>query len=405
MFFLDHIWLIPLFPAFGAVMMFFFGRRLQKATVDAVCVGVVVLAFLFACFTVVEYTHFAHGTGRPFEKIVYTWLGSGDGHLNFSQRDGTLASFNADAGFLLDPLSSIWLLFVTGVGMLIHIYSTGYMAHESGYYRFFGYMNLFMFSMLTLILANNYMLLFVGWEGVGLCSYLLIGFYFHRHSASTAANKAFIVNRIGDAGFILGALTLSWYLGSFRFIDINTLARSGNFAIGDPVLTTAALLLFVGACGKSAQLPLYVWLPDAMAGPTPVSALIHAATMVTAGVYMVARSNAVFTHSVYALDIVAIVGLTTAFVAATIGMAQNDIKKVFAYSTVSQLGYMFLRLGTGACSAGMFHVMTHAFFKACLFLGSGSVIHALSGEQDIRRMGGLARKIPTTYKTFLIATF
>src|SRR6266852_4497999 len=276
MLFLDHIWLIPLFPAFGAAMMFFFGRRLQKATVDAVCVGVVVLAFLFACVTVVEYAHFAHGTGRPFEKIVYTWLGSGDGHLDFLKRDGTLASFNADAGFLLDPLSSIWLFFVTGVGMLIHIYSTGYM-------------NLFMFSMLTLILANNYMLLFVGWEGVGLCSYLLIGFYFHRHSASTAANKAFIVNRIGDAGFILGALTLSWYLGSFRFIDINKLAHSGTFAIGDPVLTAAALLLFVGACGKSAQLPLYVWLPDAMEGPTPVSALIHAATMVTAGVYIVAR--------------------------------------------------------------------------------------------------------------------
>src|SRR6202790_3891824 len=339
MLFLDHIWLIPLFPAFGAAMMFFFGRRLQKATVDTVCVGVVVLAFLFACFTVIEYTHFAHGTGRPFEKIVYTWLGSGDRHLNFSQRDGTLASFNADAGFLLDPLSSIWLLFVTGVGMLIHIYSTGYMAHESGYYRFFGYMNLFMFSMLTLILANNYMLLFVGWEGVGLCSYLLIGFYFHRHSASTAANKAFIVNRIGDAGFILGALALSWYLGSFRFTDINTLARSGHFAIGDPVLTVAALLLFIGACGKSAQLPLHVWLPDAMAGPTPVSALIHAATMVTAGLYMLTRTNVIFQHSQTMLWVVAIIGAATALFAATIGITQNDIKKVLAYSTVSQLGF------------------------------------------------------------------
>ena len=265
--FLNHIYLLPLFPAFGAAIMFFFGRRLQKATVSAVCVGVIVLAFVFACFTVVEYTHFAHGTGRPFEKVVYTWLGSGDGHLNFTKRDGNLASFNADAGFLLDPLSSIWLLFVTGVGMLIHIYSTGYMAHEGGYYRFFGYMNLFMFSMLTLILANNYILLFVGWEGVGLCSYLLIGFYFHRNSASTAANKAFIVNRIGDAGFILGALTLVWYLGSFRFIEINALARSGQFAIGDHVFTAAALLLFVGACGKSAQVPLYVWLPDADGRP------------------------------------------------------------------------------------------------------------------------------------------
>ena len=404
MFFLNHIYLIPLFPAFGAAIMFFFGRKLQKTTVDAVCVGAIVVAFLFACFTAVEYTHFAHGTGQPFEKIVYTWLGSGDGHLNFTKRDGTLASFNADAGFLLDPLSSIWLLFVTGVGMLIHIYSTGYMAHEGGYYRFFGYMNLFMFSMLTLILANNYILLFVGWEGVGLCSYLLIGFYFHRNSASTAANKAFIVNRIGDAGFILGALTLSWYLGSFRFADINTLARSGHFAIGDPVLTAAALLLFVGACGKSAQIPLYIWLPDAMEGPTPVSALIHATTMVTAGVYMVARSNAVFILAPTAMKTVAIVGALTAVFAASIGLVQNDIKRVLAYSTVSQFGYMFLALGVGAFAAGVFHVFTHAFFKALLFLGSGSVIHAMSGEQDMRNMGDLRRRIPTTHWTMFVAT-
>src|SRR6202795_4573566 len=266
MLFLDHIWLIPLFPAFGAAMMFFFGRRLQKAAVYTVCVRVGVLKILFACFTVIEYTHFAHGTGRPFEKIVYTWLGSGDGHLNFIKRDGSLASFNADAGFLLDPLSSIWLLFVTGVGMLIHIYSTGYMAHESGYYRFFGYLNLFMFSMLTLILANNYVLMFVGWEGVGLCSYLLIGFYFHRKSASDAAAKAFIVNRIGDAGFLLGMFFIAWYMGSLRFTDVTAAARSGHFAIGDPIITAATLLLFVGACGKSAQLPLYVWLPDARSG-------------------------------------------------------------------------------------------------------------------------------------------
>jgi len=402
--FLNHIYLIPLFPAFGAVMMFFFGKRLQKATVNAVCVGAVVVAFVFACFTVVEYTHFAHGTGHPFEKVVYTWLGSGDGHLNFVKRDGTSAAFNVDAGFLLDPLSSIWPLFVTGVGMLIHIYSTGYMAHEGGYYRFFGYLNLFMFAMLTLILANNYMMLFVGWEGVGLCSYLLIGFYFHRNSASTAANKAFIVNRIGDAGFILGALTLVWYLGSFRFIDINAAARSGHFAIGDPILTAAALLLFVGACGKSAQLPLYVWLPDAMEGPTPVSALIHAATMVTAGVYMVARSNAVFVLAPTAMKTVAIVGALTAVFAASIGLVQNDIKRVLAYSTVSQLGYMFLALGVGAFAAGVFHVFTHAFFKALLFLGSGSVIHAMSGEQDMRNMGGLQHRIPTTFKTMFIAT-
>ncbi|MGA7295625.1 MAG: NADH-quinone oxidoreductase subunit L [Terriglobales bacterium] len=402
--FLNHIWLIPLFPAFGAVMMFFFGRRLQKTTVNVVCVGVVVVAFVFACITVVQYTHFAHGTGHPFEKIVYTWLGSGDAQLSFVKKDGIPAQLNADAGFLLDPLSCIWLLFVTGVGMLIHIYSTGYMAHEGGYYRFFGYMNLFMFSMLTLILANNYILLFVGWEGVGLCSYLLIGFYFHRNSASTAANKAFIVNRIGDAGFILGALTLVWYLGSFRFTDINALVRGGHFAIGNPVLTAAALLLFVGACGKSAQIPLYIWLPDAMEGPTPVSALIHAATMVTAGVYMVARSNAVYMLAPTAMKTVAIIGALTAVFAASIGLVQNDIKRVLAYSTVSQLGYMFLALGVGAFAAGVFHVFTHAFFKALLFLGSGSVIHALSGEQDMRNMGDLRRRIPTTHWTMLVAT-
>ncbi len=295
MFFLDHIWLVPLLPALGAAIMFFFGRKLQKATVSAVCVGAVALAFVFACLAVWQYTGYAHDNpGKPFEKIVYTWLGTDTGHMNYVKHDGTPAAFHADAGFLLDPLSAIWLLFVTGVGTLIHIYSTGYMAHEGGYYRFFGYLNLFMFSMLTLILANNYVLMFVGWEGVGLCSYLLIGFYFHRQSASTAANKAFIVNRIGDAGFLLGMFTIAWYFGSFRLTEITHMARSGHFAIGDPIITAATLLLFVGACGKSAQLPLYVWLPDAMEGPTPVSALIHAATMVTAGVYMVARSNALF---------------------------------------------------------------------------------------------------------------
>src|SRR6202163_427031 len=399
MFFLSHIWLIPLLPAFGAAIMFFFGRRLQKATVSVVCVGSIVLAFVMACGAVRQYSAWSptpENLHKPYQTILYTWLGTDTGHMNYTTHDGSPAAFQADAGFLLDPLSSIWLLFVTGVGTLIHIYSTGYMAHEGGYYRFFGYMNLFMFSMLTLILANNYMLLFVGWEGVGLCSYLLIGFYFHRHSASTAASKAFIVNRIGDAGFILGALTLSWYLGSFRFIDINTLARSGNFAIGDPVFTAAALLLFVGACGKSAQLPLYVWLPDAMEGPTPVSALIHAATMVTAGVYMVARSNAVFVLAPTAMKTVAIVGCATALFAATIGLVQTDIKKVLAYSTVSQLGYMFLACGVGAFSAGIFYLMTHAFFKALLFLGSGSVIHALSGEQDMRHMGGLKKYAPYT---------
>src|ERR1700737_2479291 len=280
MFFLDYIWLVPLLPAFGAAIMFFFGRKLQKATVSAICVGAVALAFVFSCFAVWQYAGYAHeNPAKPYEKIVYTWLGSGTGHLNYIQRDGAPVPFQADAGFLLDPLSSIWLLFVTGVGMLIHIYSTGYMAHEGGYYRFFGYLNLFMFSMLMLILGNNYALMFVGWEGVGLCSYLLIGFYFQRKSATDAANKAFIVNRIGDAGFLLGMFFIAWYFGSLRFTDVAHLAHSGQLAIGDPIITAATLLLFVGACGRSAQLPLYIWLRDAMEGPTPVSALIHAATM------------------------------------------------------------------------------------------------------------------------------
>jgi NADH-quinone oxidoreductase subunit L len=405
MFFLDHIYLIPLFPAFGAAIMLFFGRKLQKATVSAVCVGAVALTFIFACGAFWQYTHSAFASNhQPYEKVMYTWLGTDTGRLNYVQDDGTPAAFKTDVGFLLDPLSAIWLLFVTGVGMLIHIYSTGYMAHEHGYYRFFGYLNLFMFSMLTLILANNYVLLFVGWEGVGLCSYLLIGFYYERKSASDAANKAFIVNRIGDAGFLLGMFTIAWHLGSLQFTTVTNLARSGHFAIGDPVITAATLLLFVGACGKSAQLPLYIWLPDAMEGPTPVSALIHAATMVTAGVYMVARSNALFVLAPSSMKVVAIIGALTAIFAASIGLVQNDIKRVLAYSTVSQLGYMFLALGVGAFAAGVFHVFTHAFFKALLFLGAGSVIHAMSGEQDMRNMGDLSRRIPITYWTMLIAT-
>jgi len=403
MFFLDKIYLIPLLPAIGAAIMFFFGRKLQKQTVSAVCVGAVALAFVMSCGAVWQYTQI-HGTHQPFEKVMYTWLGSDTGHLTYQTKDGYPAEYKAQVGFLLDPLSSIWLLFVTGVGTLIHIYSTGYMAHEGGYYRFFGYLNLFMFSMLTLIMGNNYAQMFVGWEGVGLCSYLLIGFYFHRKSASDAANKAFIVNRIGDAGFILGMLTIAWYMGSIRFTDVNAMARSGHFQIGDSVLTAAALLLFVGACGKSAQLPLYIWLPDAMEGPTPVSALIHAATMVTAGVYMVARSNAIFVLAPTAMKTVAIVGALTAIFAASIGLVQNDIKRVLAYSTVSQLGYMFLALGVGAFAAGVFHVFTHAFFKALLFLGAGSVIHAMSGEQDMRNMGDLHRRTPITHVTMFIAT-
>jgi NADH-quinone oxidoreductase subunit L len=406
MLFLDNIYLIPLLPAIGAAIMFFFGRKLQKQTVSAVCVGSVALAFLIACGAVWQYTQTwaPANHDQTYEKVLYTWLGTDTGHTTYLKSDGSQAEFKADAGFLLDPLSSIWLLFVTGVGMLIHIYSTGYMAHEGGYYRFFGYLNLFMFSMLTLILANNYVLMFVGWEGVGLCSYLLIGFYFQRKSASDAANKAFIVNRIGDAGFILGMFFIAWLCGSLRFIDVTAAARSGHFAIGDPFITAATLLLFVGACGKSAQLPLYVWLPDAMEGPTPVSALIHAATMVTAGVYMVARSNALFVLAPKSMMVVAIVGALTAIFAASVGLVQNDIKRVLAYSTVSQLGYMFLALGVGAFAAGVFHVFTHAFFKALLFLGAGSVIHAMSGEQDMRNMGDLSGKISVTFRTMLVAT-
>ncbi len=406
MVFLDHIWLIPLLPAFGAAVMFFFGRRLKKSTVSAVCVGVVVVAFLMACGSVLQYTAWANANNhQPYQKILYTWLGGDTGHTNYVTQAGSQANFQADAGFLLDPLSSIWLLFVTGVGMLIHIYSMGYMAHEGGYYRFFGYLNLFMFSMLTLILANNYAMMFVGWEGVGLCSYLLIGFYFQRKSASDAANKAFIVNRIGDAGFLLGMFFIAWLCGSVRYIDVNAFARGGHLSPETlRYITAATLLLFVGACGKSAQLPLYVWLPDAMEGPTPVSALIHAATMVTAGVYMVARSNALFVLAPKSMMVVAIVGALTAIFAASIGLVQNDIKRVLAYSTVSQLGYMFLALGVGAFAAGVFHVFTHAFFKALLFLGAGSVIHAMSGEQDMRNMGALRDRIPTTYWTMFVAT-
>ncbi len=317
---------------------------------------------------------------------------------------GRSAHLNVNVGFQLDPLSSVMMLVVTGVGFLIHVYSIGYMAHEGGYYRFFGYLNLFMFSMLVLVLADNYLMMFVGWEGVGLCSYLLIGFYFHRKSASDAGKKAFIVNRIGDAAFLLGVMLMVVTFGTLDFLRITEAARSGRFAVGDGVITAICILLFIGATGKSAQIPLYVWLPDAMEGPTPVSALIHAATMVTAGVYMVARSNALFVLAPTALALVAAIGAATAIWAASIGLVQNDIKRVLAYSTVSQLGYMFLACGVGAFGAGIFHLMTHAFFKALLFLGAGSVIHALSGEQDMRKMGALWRKIPTTAWTMLVAT-
>jgi NADH-quinone oxidoreductase subunit L len=322
--------------------------------------------------------------------------------------EGPLARFIVDWAFLLDPLSSVMVLVVTGIGFLIHVYSTGYMHEEDGFYRFFAYLNLFMFSMLTLILGNNYLMMFIGWEGVGLCSYLLIGYYFHKRSAGDAAKKAFIVNRVGDWGLSIGIMLIFLTFGSLNFTTVAEKVRegvmSGAFHVSDPIFIIIAMALFVGATGKSAQIPLYVWLPDAMEGPTPVSALIHAATMVTAGVYMVARSNFIYQLAPEAMAVVAVVGALTALFAASIGLVQNDIKRVLAYSTVSQLGYMFLALGVGAFAAGVFHVMTHAFFKALLFLGSGSVIHAMHHEQDMRKMGALWNKIPTTFRTMFIGT-
>ncbi|PYU48239.1 MAG: NADH-quinone oxidoreductase subunit L [Acidobacteria bacterium] len=413
-YFLDHLWLIPLFPLATAALMLLFGKRLPNSGVSVLCVSSVGLSFLYAVGAVLQLLA-AEPDHRFFQKVLFEWLTPGPMQMT----GGQAIRFVADWGYLLDPLSCVMVLVVTGVGFLIHIYSIGYMGHEGGYYRFFGYMNLFMFAMLTLVLANNMLFMFVGWEGVGLCSYLLIGFYFLKKSASDAGKKAFIVNRIGDAGFILGILLTAVTLGTVRFTSqglpdvegasgilqaLKTAVDGHALAFGAPVLTGIALLLFIGAMGKSAQIPLYVWLPDAMEGPTPVSALIHAATMVTAGVYMVARMNAVYQLAPFALDVVAVIGAITAIFAASMALVQNDIKKVLAYSTISQLGYMFLALGVGAFAAGIFHLMTHAFFKALLFLGAGSVIHAMSGEQDIRKMGGLWQKIPITARTFGVAT-
>ncbi len=398
-YFLDHIWLIPLLPLAGAALMIFLGRKLPNSAVSAICVGSVFVSFLYAAGAVLQLIAL-DPEDRVVQRILFQWVPAGPMHTSA----GKLVDFAADWGFLLDPLSAVMALVVTGVGLLIHVYSVGYMGHEGGYYRFFGYMNLFMFSMLTLVLANNMLLLFVGWEGVGLCSYLLIGFYFLRKSAADAGKKAFLVNRIGDAGFLLGILLTMATLGTIRFTEIAAALAAGHFAAGASVLTAIALLLFVGAIGKSAQIPLYVWLPDAMEGPTPVSALIHAATMVTAGVYMVTRMNAIYQAAPLALEVVAVIGACTAIFAASMGLVQNDIKRVLAYSTISQLGYMFLACGVGAFTAGIFHLMTHSFFKALLFLAAGSVIHALSGEQDMRKMGALWEKIPTTARTFLVAT-
>ncbi len=391
---LDHLWIIPLLPLLGAAINGLFGLKWPNKIVNTVALSSTGISFACALEAVREFLDYYAQTGHTFRKEFFDWIVAGN--------------FRAGFDLQMDQLTVVMVLVVTGVGFLIHIYSTGYMAHEGGYYRFFAYLNLFMFFMLILVLAANYVLLFVGWEGVGLSSYLLIGFYFLRKSAADAGKKAFIVNRIGDFGFMLGMFLL---FRTFHTLDFSQLFAAASNPVWPHegwavfgTFTIACLLLFMGACGKSAQLPLYVWLPDAMEGPTPVSALIHAATMVTAGVYVVARSHILFEHSETALVVVATVGCATALFAATIGLVQTDIKKVLAYSTVSQLGYMFLACGVGAFGAGIFHLMTHAFFKALLFLAAGSVIHAMGGEQDMRHMGGLHSKIKYTFVTMFIAT-
>src|SRR5579872_3224076 len=385
-----NLWLIPILPLIGSAINGLFGKRFPRNLVAAVALLFPGAAFAYAIWVVMQFAGLAQSQIPHIERL-FPWI----------EANG----FRADYGFYLDQLSVTMLLIVTGIGFLIHIYSVGYMAEEGGYYRFFSYLNLFMFFMLTLVLASNYLLMFVGWEGVGLASYLLIGFFFIRDSAAAAGKKAFIVNRIGDFGFLIALFLIIKHFGSLDFQTVFAAVKPYSpETTGAGFLTGIALLLLLGACGKSAQIPLYVWLPDAMEGPTPVSALIHAATMVTAGVYMVSRSHVIFEHSTTALTVVAIIGTLTALFAATIGVCQTDIKKVLAYSTISQLGYMFMACGVAAFSAGIFHLMTHAFFKGLLFLAAGSVIHAIGGEQDMRKMGGLRKKIPWTFWTMTFAT-
>jgi NADH-quinone oxidoreductase subunit L len=387
---LEHLWIIPLLPLLGAAVNGIFAPRWPRSAIKAVALGSTGLSFLAALEVVREFLRL-NAEQIPWSRSYFTWIEAGNFRANFALQ--------------IDQLTLIMLLVVTGVGWLIHLYSIGYMAEDAGYRRFFSYLNLFMFFMLTLVLATNYVLMFVGWEGVGLCSYLLIGFWFLKKTATDAGNKAFWVNRIGDFGFLLGLFLLFRQFGTLDFAPIfHEAAALPVETSGHGVLTAVALLLLAGATGKSAQLPLYVWLPDAMEGPTPVSALIHAATMVAAGVYMVARSHAIFIHAPVAMLAVGVIGCATALFAATIALVQTDIKRTLAYSTISQLGYMFLACGAGAFGAGIFHLMTHAFFKALLFLGAGSVMHAMSGEQDMRRMGGLRRMVPWTYGTMFVAT-
>jgi NADH-quinone oxidoreductase subunit L len=381
----EYFWLIPLIPGASTFILAVFGKWLPKKYVSWQACLSVFASFLMAVASFLGLLKVSP-ENLPIVKSLFSWIVSG--------------VFSANLSFQLDPLSLIMALVVTGVGFLIHVYSVGYMARDKGYTRYFTYLNLFTFAMLILVMASNIVLMFVGWEGVGLCSYLLIGFWFEKNSAANAGKKAFIINRIGDAAFILGVFFLLVNIGSGEFKAINAAIGGGSVTQG--LATLMALLLFVGAIGKSAQIPLYVWLPDAMEGPTPVSALIHAATMVTAGVYMVSRFNLLFTLSGVAAQVVAVVGALTAIYAATMALTQNDIKRVLAYSTISQIGYMFIGCGVGAYAAGMFHLYTHAFFKSLLFLAAGSVMHALSGELDMRKMGGLRKYLPLTYPTFLI---
>ncbi len=387
---LEHLWIIPLLPLLGAAANGIFAARWPRGAVNAVALGSTGLSFLASLEVAREFASLS-ANQIPWLRSYFTWIEAG--------------RLRADFALQIDQLTLIMLLVVTGVGWLIHLYSIGYMADDAGYRRFFSYLNLFMFFMLVLVLAANYLVLFVGWEGVGLCSYLLIGFWFLKKTATDAGNKAFWVNRVGDFGFLLGLFLLFRQFGTLDFASIfRDSAAMPVETAGHGVLTAITLLLLAGATGKSAQLPLYVWLPDAMEGPTPVSALIHAATMVAAGVYVVARSHVLFIHAPLAMFAVAVIGCATALFAATIALVQTDIKRTLAYSTISQLGYMFLACGVGAFGAGIFHLMTHAFFKALLFLGAGSVMHATSGEQDMRRMGGLRKAIPWTYGTMLVAT-
>ena len=381
----ELIWLVPLLPLVGFLLI-----SLGKSYFSKSLAGIIASALVFGSFVISLGVFFdvLNGDGKPTTVTLFEWIATADFHVNIA--------------FLVDSLTSIMLLIITGVGFLIHLYSMGYMHDDEGYAKFFSYLNLFVFFMLLLVLGDNFLVMFAGWEGVGLASYLLIGFWFKNQPYNDAAKKAFIVNRIGDLGFILGIFLIYTTFGTIQYSGV--FGGALNFTENDPTIVAITLLLFIGAMGKSAQIPLYTWLPDAMAGPTPVSALIHAATMVTAGVYMIARSNLLYSLSPDTLGFVAIIGGATAVFAATIGIFQNDIKKVLAYSTVSQLGYMFLALGVGAFTGGVFHLITHAFFKALLFLGAGSVIHAMGGEQDIRKMGGLKKYVPITYMTCLVGT-